>query len=51
MNKKQGDIYRVAKLHKGNKSNYRIEKIREYKYTKCNSTRSEWKIYGDVDLF
>ena len=51
MNKKQDDVYRVAKLYKGNKNNYRIEKIREYKYRKFNSTRSEWKIHGDVDLF
>ena len=38
MNKKHDDVYRVAKLYKGNKNNYRIEKIREYKYTKFNST-------------
>ena len=43
--------YRVAKLFKTKKNDYRIEKIQEYGYTKFNSTRSTWKVYGDVDIF
>ena len=49
--KQQDTDYRVAKLFKGIKNSYRIEKIREYNYDKFNSTRSHWKIYGDVDIF
>jgi len=43
--------FRVAKLFRDNKSSYRIEKVREYKYNKCNTKRSEYKIYGEVDIF
>ena len=43
--------YRVAKLFKTKKNDYRIEKIQEYGYTKFNSTRFTWKVYGDVDIF
>jgi len=45
------EIYRVAKLFKSKQNSYRIEKTREYKFDKFNSTRSHWKIYGDVDIF
>jgi len=41
------DLRRVAKLFRDNKSSYKIEKVREYKYTKFDTTRSEYKIYGD----
>ena len=43
--------FRVAKLFRDNKSSYRIEKVRECKYTKFDTTRSEYKIYGDIDIF
>jgi len=49
--KHQYTDYRVAKLFKGIKNSYRIEKIREYNYDKLNSTRSHWKTYRDVDVF
>jgi len=45
------EIYRVAKLFKSKENSYRIEKIREYKFDKFNSTRSHWKIHGDVNIF
>jgi len=32
-------------------NSYRIEKVHEYRYDKFKSVRSEWKIYGDVDIF
>ena len=46
----QNNEYRIAKLFRENKNNYKIEKLREFNYSKF-STRSEYKIYGDVDLF
>ena len=36
---------------KSKENSYRIEKIREYKFDKFNSTRSHWKIHGDVNIF
>jgi len=45
------EVYRVAKLFKSKENSYRIEKIREYKFDKFNSTRSHWKIHGDVNIF
>ena len=47
----QNSEYRIAKLFRENKNNYKIEKLREYNYSKFNTTRSEYKIYGDIDLF
>ena len=41
----------TSEIFRDNKSSYRIEKIREYKYNKFNTTRSEYKIYGEVDIF
>ena len=49
--KHQDTDYRVAKLFKGTKNSYRIEKIHEYNYDKFHSSRSHWKIYGNVDIF
>jgi len=49
--RKQDNYFRVAKLFRDNKSSYQIEKIREYKYNKFNATRSEYKVYGEVDIF
>ena len=49
--RKQVNDFRVAKLFRDNTSSYKIEKVREYKYTKFNTTRSEYKIYGEVDIF
>jgi len=43
--------YRIAKLFIGNVNSYMIEKLYEYRYDKFKSVRSEWKIYGDVDIF
>ena len=46
------EIYRVARLFKSKQNKiYRIEKIREYKFDTFNSTRSHWKIHGDVNIF
>ena len=45
------EVYRIAKLFKSKENSYRIEKIREYKFDKFNSTRSHWKIHGDVNIF
>ena len=45
------EIYRVVKLFKSKENSYRIEKIREYKFDKFNSTRSHWKIHCDVTIF
>ena len=42
--------YRIAKLFRDNVISYRIEKVHEYRYDKFKSIRSEWKIYGDVDM-
>jgi len=41
----------IAKLFRENKNNYKIEKLREYNYSKFSTTRSEYKICGDVDIF
>jgi len=49
--RKQVNDFRVAKLFRDNTTSYRIEKVREYKYNKFNTTRSEYKIYGEVDIF
>ena len=49
--RKQVNDFRVAKLFRDNTVSYRIEKVREYKYSKFNTTRSEYKIYGEVDIF
>ena len=49
--RKQVSDFRVAKLFRDNTTSYRIEKVREYKYNKFNTTRSEYKIYGEVDIF
>lgn len=50
--RKQDNDFRVAKLFRDNpKSSYRIEKVREYKYNKFNTIRSEYKIYGEIDIF
>jgi len=43
-------IPRTAKLFRGMKNSYRIEKIRKYNYNKFNSSTSHWKIYGNVDI-
>jgi len=43
--------YRIAKLLRDNANSYRIKKVYEYRYDKFKSIRSEWKIYGDVDIF
>jgi len=43
--------YRIAKLFTDNANSYRIEKVHEYRYDKCKSIRSEWKSYGEVDIF
>ena len=34
-----------------NKHDYKVEKVKEYKYIKFNSSRTEYKIYSDVDIF
>ena len=49
--RKPAEDFRIASLFKSNKHDYKIEKIKEYKYSKFNSSRSEYKIYGDVDIF
>ena len=48
INRKQED-YKISKLFITN--NYKIVKEREYTYNKFNTIRSEWKIYGDIDIF
>ena len=45
------EVYRFAKLFKSKENSYTIEKTREYKFDKFNSTRSHWKIHGDVNIF
>ena len=47
----QNNEYRIAKLFRENKNNYKIEKLWEYHYSKFDTTRYEYKIYGDIDLF
>jgi len=47
----QDHTYRLVKLFKSKNNNYRIEKIHEYKIEKFNTTRSDWKIFGHVDIF
>ena len=55
--KHQDTVYRVAGLFKsrpnrdGNKNSYTVEKIKEYNFEKFNTTRSRWKVSGDVDIF
>ena len=49
--KKQDETYRVAKFFRDNEHSYRIEKIREYNNGRFKTTRSDWKIYGDIDIF
>jgi len=34
-----------------NVNKYRIEKVREYRYDRFNTARSEWKVVGNVDIF
>ena len=45
------DTYKITKLFRNNVNNYRIVKERDYTYDRFNAARSEWKIYGDVDIF
>jgi len=50
----QNNEYSIAKLFRNNRNSYSTEKVREYSYSmhnKFNTTRSEYKIYGDVDIF
>ena len=49
--RKQVDDFRIANLFKSNKHKYSIEKVREYKYRKFNTSRAEYEICGDVDIF
>ena len=42
--------YRIAKLFRDNVNSCRIEKVHEYRYNKFKSIRSEWNIYGAVDI-
>jgi len=49
--RKPVEDFRIASLFKSNKHGYKIEKIKEYKYSKFNTSRSEYKIFGDVDIF
>ena len=49
--RKQDNSYRIAKLFRNNEKDYRIEKINEYYVHKYRTTRSEWKVYGSVDIF
>jgi len=46
----QDHTYRLVELFK-RIHNYCIEKINEYKNGKFNATRSDWKIFGHVDIF
>ena len=48
---KQDNDFLVTKLFRDNRSSYQIQKIREYKYNKFNTIRSEYKIYGEIDIF
>jgi hypothetical protein len=48
---KQDNIFRLAKLFRDNKNSYRIEKTGEYYYNKYKAMRSEWKVFGDIDIF
>jgi len=49
--RKPAEDFRVANIFKSNKHDYKIEKVKEDKYSKFNSSRSEYKIYSDVDIF
>jgi len=49
--RKPAEDFRGAHIFKSNKHDYKIEKVKEYKYCKFNSSRSEYKIYGDVYIF
>jgi len=48
--KADDQTYRLAKLFKTKNNNYRIEKIFEKDVPKYRTTRSHWKVYGDVDI-
>jgi hypothetical protein len=48
---KQDNIQRIAKLFRDNKNTYKIEKTYEYYYEKYKTKRSEWKVFGDIDIF
>jgi hypothetical protein len=48
---KQDNIQRIAKLFRDNKNTYKIEKTYEYYYEKYKTKRSEWKVFGHIDLF
>jgi hypothetical protein len=48
---KQDNIFRLAKLFRDNKNSYRIEKTGEYYYSNYKTKRSEWKVFGDIDIF
>ena len=43
--------YRIAKLFRKTKVVTELKKTREHRYDRFESVRSEWKIYGDVDIF
>ena len=49
--RKPVEDFRIASLFKSNRHDYKIEKIKEHKYNKFNTSRSEYKIFGDVDIF
>jgi hypothetical protein len=48
---KQDSIQRITKLFRDNKNRYKIEKTYEYYYEKYKTMRSEWKVFGHIDLF
>ena len=51
INRKQQKDYKISKLFRNNVNDYKIVKEHEYIYNKFHTTRSEWKIYGDIDIF
>jgi hypothetical protein len=47
---KQDGSQRITKLFRDNKNTYNIEETYEYHYEKYKTMRSEWKVFGHIDL-
>ena len=45
------DLYFTKSLYSHTEDKYIIRKVNEYRNEKYKTARSEWKVYGDVDIF
>jgi len=49
--KHEPETYRIANIFRDNSNKYNVIKVGEHYNNKYKTTRSQWKVTGDVDLF